>query len=98
MARLFKWNDNQVVYGFESRYLHEFLTNNNMPEKIKPTRRIVRKNANGDQFSKIDAWISDDEWNALEAYCKENDRKRAPAIKILLRKSLELEGFMKGVK
>jgi hypothetical protein len=48
--------------------------------------------------NKIDSWIDDDIWNALEAYMKQAGRKRADAIRILLKKSLELEGLMRGVK
>ena len=67
-----------------------------MPEKKQ--NRITRTNADGTQYSKIDSWIPNDVWDALELYMTQETRKRAPAIAILLRKSLELEGLMKGVK
>lgn len=64
-----------------------------MPEK---TNRITRTTQT-QQFSKIDSWIDDPTWDALEQYMTINTRKRADAIRILLKKALELEGLMKGV-
>lgn len=63
----------------------------------QPQNRISRQNADGTRFSKVDSWLNDELWDALHIYMVTHDRKRADAIRILLRKQLELEGLMKGV-
>lgn len=65
-----------------------------MPQK---TNRITRGTPT-QQFSKIDSWIDDETWDALQLYMEQNNRKRADAIRILLKKCLDLEGLMKGGK
>lgn len=46
---------------------------------------------------KIDTWISKEMLIALECYMATNERGKADAIRVLLRKGLELEGHLKGV-
>jgi len=58
-----------------------------------PQQKPPRTNNN-----KIDSWIDDDTWNALDNYMQSAGRKRADAIRILLRKQLELEELIKGGK
>lgn len=46
---------------------------------------------------KIDTWISKEMLIALECYMAVESRGKADAIRMLLKKSLEFEGHLKGV-
>lgn len=47
---------------------------------------------------KIDTWISKDLLKALETYMAKADRNKADAIRILLKKALEIEGILREVQ
>lgn len=47
---------------------------------------------------KIDTWISKEMLIALECYMAVESRGKADAIRMLLKKSLELEGHLKAIR
>jgi hypothetical protein len=47
---------------------------------------------------KIDTWISKEMLIALECYMAVNERGKADAIRVLLKKGLELDGHLKTIK